>query len=68
MTAVLDLKHTEVMAVTFKLLGVLRMLVDGQGNSFSEKNILFNSFSLTTFLFLKQYCRLLVSAKYKLNG
>ena len=37
MTAVLDLKHTEVMAVTFKLLGVLRMLVDGQGNSFSKK-------------------------------
>lgn len=31
MAAVLELKHTEVMAVTFKLLGVLRMLIDGQG-------------------------------------
>ncbi|XP_076458299.1 rap1 GTPase-GDP dissociation stimulator 1-B-like isoform X2 [Babylonia areolata] len=30
MTAVLELKHTDVMAVTFKLLGVLRMLIDGQ--------------------------------------
>ncbi|KAK7111252.1 hypothetical protein V1264_010919 [Littorina saxatilis] len=30
MAAVLELKHTEVMAVTFKLLGVLRMLIDGQ--------------------------------------
>nr|KAG5690696.1 hypothetical protein BaRGS_005059 [Batillaria attramentaria] len=28
--AVLDLKHTEMMAVAFKLLGVLRMLMDGQ--------------------------------------
>lgn len=31
MRAVLELKHTEVMAVVFKLLGVLRMLTDGQG-------------------------------------
>lgn len=30
MTAVLELKHTEMMVVTFKLLGVLRMLIDGQ--------------------------------------
>ncbi|KAL8600638.1 hypothetical protein ACOMHN_030294 [Nucella lapillus] len=30
MPAVLELKHTEVMPVTFKLLGVLRMLIDGQ--------------------------------------
>lgn len=30
MQAVLDLRDTEVMAVTFKLLGVLRMLMDGQ--------------------------------------
>ncbi|PVD39459.1 hypothetical protein C0Q70_02090 [Pomacea canaliculata] len=30
MRAVLELKHTEVMAVVFKLLGVLRMLTDGQ--------------------------------------
>ena len=41
MTAVLDLKHTEVMAVTFKLLGVLRMLIDGQGNIFSLKAFFF---------------------------
>ena len=43
MTAVLGLKQTEVMVVTFKLLGVLRMLIDGQGNSFSLKAFFFNN-------------------------
>lgn len=33
--AVLSLKYTEVMAVAYKLLGVLRMLIDGQGRSLS---------------------------------
>lgn len=36
--AVMELSSSEVMAVIFKLLGLLRMLIDGQGNSLDKDN------------------------------
>lgn len=44
----LSLIHTDVMAVIFKLLGVLRMLIEGQGKlKLSKKEVFVHSFFLT---------------------